>query len=134
MPDHPSAHPFEADRRNHADGARRTQITLYDELKGPYGGVQRRAIHAIRQNDPVTCAHLGIGSGEIEGDLISIARLDDDDIGEFRAANRFARGSADLRQHVAEQRALKDMRSPMLICADLTCGSVSSSARVSVDF
>ena len=72
-------------------------------------------------------------SGEIERDLIPVTRLDDDDIGEFFAADRFAGRSADFRQHVAEQRALKNMQCTMLFRAVLTRGSASSSGRVSVD-
>ena len=112
-----SPHALEADRRNHADGARRAQIALHDELKRPFVGVQRRPVHAIGQDHPI-CAHRRISSREIERDLVAVARLDDDDIGEFYAANCFAGGSADFRQHVAEQRALKNMRCPMLIRAD----------------
>jgi hypothetical protein len=72
-------------------------------------------------------------SGEIERDLIPVTRLDDDDIDELHAANRFASRSAYFGQHVAEQRALKNMHCTMLFRAVLTRGSASSSGRVSVD-
>jgi hypothetical protein len=62
-------------------------------------------------------------SGEIERDLIPVTRLDDDDIDELHAANRFASRSAYFGQHVAEQRALKNMHCTMLFRAVLTrCG------------
>ena len=57
-------------------------------------------------------------SGEIERDLIPVTRLDDDDIDELHAANRFASRSAYFGQHVAEQRALKNMHCTMLFRAD----------------
>lgn len=86
---HSSLLPLEADRRNHADGARRAQIALHDELKRPFVFVQGRSIHAISEDHPVG-AHRRIRSSKIERDLVAVARLDDDDIGEFCAANRFA--------------------------------------------
>jgi hypothetical protein len=62
-------------------------------------------------------------SGEIERDLIPVTRLDDDDIDELHASNRFASRSAYFGQHVAEQRALKKMHCTMLFRAVLTrCG------------
>jgi hypothetical protein len=72
-------------------------------------------------------------SGEIERDLIPVTRLDDDDIDELHAAHRFASRSAYFGQHVAGQRALKNMHCTMLFRAVLTRGSASSSGRVSVD-
>jgi hypothetical protein len=59
-------------------------------------------------------------SGEIERDLIPFTRLDDDDIDELHAANRFASRSAYFGQHVAGQRALKNMHCTMLFRAVLT--------------
>jgi hypothetical protein len=59
-------------------------------------------------------------SGEIERDLIPITRLDDDDIDELHAASRFASRSAYFGQHVAGQRALKNMHCTMLFRAVLT--------------
>jgi len=59
-------------------------------------------------------------SGEIERDLIPVTRLDDDDIDELHAANRFASRNAYFGQHVAGQRALKNMHCTMLTRAVLT--------------
>lgn len=72
-------------------------------------------------------------SGEIERDLIPVTRLDDDDIDELHAANRFASRSAYFGQHVAEQRALKNMHCTMLFRAVLTrCGIEARSSSDSV--
>jgi hypothetical protein len=72
-------------------------------------------------------------SGEIERDLIPVTRLDDDDIDELHAANRFASRSAYFGQHVAEQRALKNTHCTMLFRAVLTrCGIEARSSSDSV--
>ena len=58
-------------------------------------GIQRGSVHPIRQDDAFV-AHRRIRARQIERNLVTIARLYDDDIGEFFAADRLAGGSADL--------------------------------------
>ena len=69
-------------------------------------------------------------SGEIERDLIPVTRLDDDDIDELHAANRFASRSAYFGQHVAEQRAATQAKG--LVSATLPTTIMCSGASPSV--
>jgi hypothetical protein len=112
-----SRYTLKADRRNHANGARWSQITLYDELKRPDVDGQTKSIHAIRQDYPLS-THCRINSGEIKHNFVAVSCLDDDNIGEFYAVNSFAGRRANFRQHVTKQRALKDMAGLVLTHAD----------------
>ena len=113
-----SAQAFDLDRRDHAGGAGGAQIAFDDKLKRAFLGVEWRAVHAVGEDHPLR-PRRRVGPGEIQRHLVAVAGLDDDDVDEFGAMDRFAARSADFGEDVAEQRAFESVDGAMLLDADL---------------
>lgn len=104
----PGTERLHAETRHLPDRTRGSQIAFHHDLERSGLGVERGAVCAIRQNDPVRPA-VRVGFRQAVGDLIAVPGGRQNPDGERRSAKRPARRRADSSQDANQQRPLLDV-------------------------